>query len=213
VEEFNLDGVDMDWEYPDDDSSSDDFVALMKPLADSLHARQKELTLAVVSYDGRLSSIGKIAQATGIKREIFDIVDWVNIMAYDDENGKVYPDNAHSTYALAEKCLDYWIGERGLPSEKAVLGLPFYAKPGYISYRNLLAQGAEPSADSFKEVFYNGTETIKAKTQLALARNCGGVMIWEISQDVKGENSLVRAINDALAEHQAGGKSSTHSVN
>jgi GH18 family chitinase len=48
---------------------------------------------------------------------------------------------------------------------------------------------------------------------LALARNCGGVMIWEISQDVKGENSLVRAINDALAEHQAGGKSSTHSVN
>lgn len=200
VQEFDLDGVDMDWEYPDNDSSANDFLTLMKPLAEQLHAKQKELTLAVVSYDGRLSSIGKIAEAEGIKKEIFDIVDWVNIMAYDDENGKVYPNNAHSTYELAEKCLDYWIDERGLPSRKAVLGLPLYAKPGYLSYRALLDQGASPSEDSFKEVFYNGTETIKAKTKLALERDCGGVMMWEISQDVKGKHSLIRAMNEAIAE-------------
>ena len=200
VEQYDLDGVDMDWEYPENDSSADDFVALMTSLAEQLHAKQKELTLAVVSYDGRLSSVGKIAEAEGIKKEIFGIVDWVNIMAYDDENGKVYPNNAHSTYALAEKCLDYWIDERGLPPQKAVLGLPLYAKPGYIAYKALLEQGAVPSEDSFKEVFYNGTETMKAKTKLALERGCGGVMMWEISQDVKGENSLIRAMNEAIGE-------------
>ena len=200
IEEFDLDGVDMDWEYPEDDSSADDLVALMRPLAEQLHAKQKELTVAVVSYDGRLSSIGKIAEAEGIKKEIFDIVDWVNIMAYDDENGKVYPNNAHSTYELAEKCLNYWIDQRGLPSRKAVLGLPLYAKPGYISYKALLQQGASPLEDSFKEMFYNGTETMKAKTKLALERNCGGVMMWEISQDVKGEHSLIRSMNEAIEE-------------
>jgi chitinase len=204
VEEFHLDGVDMDWEYPEDDSSADDFIALMGSLAEQLHTKQKELSVAVVSYDGRLSSIGKIAEAKGIKKEVFDIVDWVNIMAYDDENGKVYPDNAHSTYELAEKCLHYWIDERGLPSRKAVLGLPLYAKPGYLSYKALLEQGAAPSKDSFKEVFYNGTETMKAKTKLALERNCGGVMMWEISQDVKGEHSLIRAMNEAIAEFKSG---------
>ena len=200
VEEYELDGVDMDWEYPENDSSADDFIALMKPLAERLHARQKELSVAVVSYDGRLSSIGKIAEAQGIKKDIFDIVDWVNIMAYDDENGKVYPNNAHSTYQLAEKCLKYWIDERGLPARKAVLGLPLYAKPGYISYKALLEQGASPSEDSFKEVFYNGTETMKAKTKLALETGCGGVMMWEISQDAKGEHSLIRAMNEAIEE-------------
>lgn len=202
VNEYNLDGVDMDWEYPDNDSSADDFVVLMKTLSNALHRENKKLTLAVVSYDGRLSSIGKVASGEGIKDEIFEIVDWVNIMAYDDENGKVYPDNAHSTYALAEKCLTYWIDQRGLPARKAVLGLPFYAKPGYISYKALLAKGANPSEDSFEKVFYNGAETMKAKTELALSRGCGGVMIWEISQDAAGEHSLVRAINQAIVEHR-----------
>lgn len=200
VDQYRLDGIDMDWEYPDADRSADDFVSLMQTLAEALHAQGKELTVAVVSYDGRLTSTGNISSALGIKKEIFDIVDWVNIMAYDDENGKPFP-NPHSTLALAKNCLNYWIDERGLPAEKAVLGLPYYAKPGYISYKKLLDQGADPAEDIFDDkVFYNGTETIKAKTKSALERNCAGVMMWEISQDVKGEHSLTRAINEAIYE-------------
>jgi chitinase len=197
VDSFSLDGVDMDWEYPDADSSADHFVAIMQDLKTALHQHGKKLSTAVVSYDGRLASTGKIASALGIKKKIFEIADWINIMAYDDENGKPFP-NPHSTYELAEKCLNYWIDERGLVPRKAVLGLPFYAKPGYISYKALLDQGADPTKDAFNKVFYNGTETIKAKTRLALNRNCGGVMIWEISQDVKGKNSLIRAIAEEV---------------
>lgn len=199
VKDYKLDGVDMDWEYPDNDSSAVHFVSLMQSLADQLRSLGKELTVAVVSYDGRLASTGKIASAEGIRDEIFSIVDWVNIMAYDDENGKPFP-NPHSTVALAKKCLDYWIDERGLPPAKTVLGLPYYAKPGYIAYKKLLADGAKPAEDTFDSVFYNGTETIKEKTRLAIERGCSGVMMWEISQDTKDEHSLTRAINEAISE-------------
>jgi chitinase len=80
--------------------------------------------------------------------------------------------------------------------------LPFYGKPGYNPYKNLLAQGADQAQDRHNDIFYNGTATIKAKTKLALQRNLAGVMIWEIGQDVKGPLSLTLAINEALKEHR-----------
>jgi chitinase len=191
VDTYNLDGVDMDWEYPDADASADHFVSLMQLLADALHEQGKELSAAVISYNDRVGA--------GIKNEVFQTADWINIMAYDDEKSQPQP-NPHSPFSLAEKSLNYWIDQRGLPAEKAVLGLPYYGKPGYISFKKLLEQGANPAEDVHDEVFYNGTETIKAKTRLALQRDCAGVMIWEISQDVKGPNSLTKAINEAISQ-------------
>ncbi|MEZ4901325.1 MAG: glycoside hydrolase family 18 protein [Spirosomataceae bacterium] len=51
VRNYHVDGVDLDWEYPDEDSpSADHYVALVSELADSLHAQGKKLTAAVISY-------------------------------------------------------------------------------------------------------------------------------------------------------------------
>ena len=193
VAAYQLDGVDMDWEYPDADPSADHFAALMQSLSEALHRQGKKLSAAVISYNDRVGA--------GVKKEVFEAVDWINIMAYDDERSQPQP-NPHSPYSLAEKSLAYWIDQRGLPAEKAVLGLPFYGKPGYNPYKNLLTEGANPAQDQFNDVFYNGTETIKAKTKLALQRNCAGVMIWEIGQDIPGPQSLTMAINEAIREYR-----------
>ena len=187
VRRFNLDGVDMDWEYPDiENRSAEDNVLLMKQLGDSLHAKNKKLTAAVVHYGN---------QGEGTKKEIFAIVDWLNLMTYDDDKGEYVP---HSPYSLVEKSYNYWVKQRGLPPEKAVLGLPFYGKPrGKLThYKDLVKAGADPKGDFYDSVFYNGINTIKAKTEFALKQKMAGVMIWEISQDTNDQNSLLKAIND-----------------
>jgi hypothetical protein len=124
-------------------------------------------------------------------------MDWVNLMAYDNDYGPDYI-VAHSPYSLAIKSLDYWVKERQLAPHKAILGLPFYSKKGMgkygMDYKNLLKDGASPYDDYWKGAFYNGILTIEQKTQLALQRGCGGVMIWELSHDTNDEFSLLKAI-------------------
>lgn len=199
IRKFNLDGADIDWEYPNPiEPSASNYVLLMKELSDSLHASGKKLTAAIVSFQDRYGY--------GIKKEVFSYVDWMNIMAYDYENGK---NMSHSPYYLAVRSLEYWVKDRGLPKEKAVLGLNF----GF--YKFLIRHGADPYADSYitdvskwgfrrsgdgnkpkiDTLYYNGITTVKAKTKLAMEEG-GGIMMWAVSGDTTGRYSLLKAINE-----------------
>lgn len=193
IRHFNLDGADIDWEYPDPiEPSASNFVLLMSQLRDSLHAAGKKLSAAIVSYHD--------LHGYGIKKEIFSIADWLNIMAYDDDyntfNGHHVP---HAPYWLDIRAFDYWVTDRGLPQERAVMGVPFYGKGKGrgAAYRKLLAMGADPYGDVYDSIYYNGIKTMKAKTRLALERGAG-IMIWEISQDTTGEYSLLKAIHEEV---------------
>lgn len=179
--DYDLDGIDIDWEYPDPGESSQNYLALMQELRASLPAG-KLLTSAVVS---------KGSHAEGIPAEVFPVVDFLNIMVYDNSRTE------HSPYWLAEEALDYWQA-RGLPAEKTVLGVPFYGRPEGVAYRDLVQ--ADPSAAERdesnyggKQIFYNGIHTMQHKTELALKR-ASGMMIWELAQDTQDETSLLGAI-------------------
>lgn len=193
VNKFDLDGVDLDWEYPDPDHrSANDFVSLSKELYQKLHAQNKELTAAVVSAGN---------QAYGIKEEAYAYMDWLNLMVYDGDYG---PDviKHHSPYSMALSCLDFWLNERNLPAEKCVLGLPFYAKKGHgnfgFSYAKLLEEGASPYDDYWNGHFYNGMITIENKTKLALDSGLRGVMVWELSHDTHDKYSLFSTIQKTI---------------
>ena len=182
VNTYDLDGVDMDWEYPDVGESSARFLSLMRDLSTELRAAGKFLSAAVVS----LGNTGK-----GIKEEIFPLIDMLNIMAYDGKD--------HGHYAQAEDSIRYW-NARGCPKNKLILGLPFYGRSPYRGYRDLVRQDASaPSKDIIGGIRYNGIATIKKKTRLALEK-CGGVMIWELSQDVEGKDSLLSAVSEVINE-------------
>ena len=189
VDQAGLDGVDIDWEWPDPGASSQNFGTLMNQLGTALHGRGKLLTAAVLASGG-----------DGIPVSSFADVEFLNIMAYD----MGYP---HSSYEIAVQSMDYWLG-RGLPKSKAVLGVPFYGKNssnGAYTYAQLVGMDSQaPNKDVVNGIYYNGIPTIKSKTQLALQRG-GGVMIWEISQDTSGSTSLLNAIYEV-----AGGGNTTN---
>ncbi|GGK88401.1 hypothetical protein GCM10012284_23020 [Mangrovihabitans endophyticus] len=181
VDQYGLDGIDIDWEYPDPGQSANNYTAMMQQLSSALHGRGKLLTAAVVSGGGT---------ANGVQTAVFSAVDWLNIMAYDGGS-------PHANYDWSVDSANFWKG-RGLPASKTVLGVPFYSRPGYYTYAQLVAMDpANANRDcttvSGTQQCYNGLPTIRRKTQWALG-NAGGIMNWELSQDVTGANSLVSAI-------------------
>jgi spore germination protein YaaH len=204
----NLDGVDIDWEFPSTTDGTDiTFTALMKELSDSLHRDGRYYLSAAITA-------GKYAGGfrDAIRNEIFPYVDFFNIMAYDDFNTTV-PYRHHSDYTLATVCLSYWLTTRGMPASKAVLGLPAYGRPSGITqtntvltYKTILSQGGNPQLDSAivtaggftnYTIYYNGQYTVKRKAILA-KQIANGVMMWEKWQDAVDGTSLLRAACDTV---------------
>ncbi len=204
----NLDGVDMDWEFPSTSDGTDvTFTALMKELSDSLH-RDARYYLSCAITAGKYA--GGIRDA--VRNEIFPYVDFFNIMAYDDFNTTV-PYRHHSDYTLATVCLNYWLNTRAMPAAKCVLGIPAYGRPSGITqnstvltYNGILGQGGNAQYDSASvtaggftnyTIYYNGQYTTKRKAKLA-KDIANGVMFWEKGQDANDNNSLLKAACDTV---------------
>ena len=181
VDEYGLNGVDMDWEYPDQGQSSQNFLALVKELRAAMP--DKLLTTAVVSYGDD--------NGLGVPNESFELFDFVNIMTYDG------PD--HGSMEQFERGLSYW-NERGLPKEKIVMGAPFYGNPNLPYYKIVQADPDAAQTDSFEyygtTYHYNGIPTLQTKTRIAMEK-AGGMMFWALDHDAQGDLSLVNAIYQA----------------
>jgi GH18 family chitinase len=185
VNEYQLDGADIDWEYPDPGQSAQNFLALMQELRAAL-PKDKLLTAAVVA-------LGE--HGPGVLAESFAMMNFINIMAYDNAGSQ------HSALDYARSALDYWLG-RGLPPDKATLGVPFYARPSEISYRKIVqADPAAAQLDSFDYygtlINYNGIPTIQTKTRMAMQR-ASGIMFWTLENDATGDLSLLNAIHQVV---------------
>lgn len=193
VDLYNLDGVDVDLEGPAINGDYDGFITA---LAASMHDnnRGKLLTAALKhDYGG-----DKVQNATLPK------FDFINIMAYDATGSWDATPGQHSSMSYAQTSLNYWTG-KGQPKNKITLGLPFYGygwngDAGNKSYSAIIAQypTAWNSDVIGNIIYYNGVQTIKDKTEYAKDNGYLGVMIWELSNDVTGQYSLLKAIDDAI---------------
>jgi chitinase len=182
VAAYNLDGTDIDWEYPNPGASAGNFTKLMAELGAALHAKGKLLTAAVISN----------GNTQGVQPAVFGHVDFLNIMLYDGGN-------PHANYDWAINYVNQWKA-RGLPTGKAVVGIPFYSRPTYASYAQLVdTDPANANRDCTTvnggQACYNGRPTVARKTQWALA-NAGGMMHWELSNDTSDATSLVNVIHE-----------------
>jgi len=199
----NLDGVDMDWEYPSTtNGSADNFTLLMKELSEALHKNNKFLSAAVTPgvYAGGIKD--------GIRQEVFQYVDFFNIMQYDGPNYDPAEPLNHASYKMSVKSLDVYLIEKELPRVKAIVGIPLYGKDATpspntksIAYRDIEAAGADVTLNlatvNGVDYGFNGTTLVKQKAQLAKDR-ANGIMFWEFAHDSNTANSLIKAANDQL---------------
>ncbi|MGM9929987.1 MAG: glycoside hydrolase family 18 protein [Bacillus sp. (in: firmicutes)] len=211
VDREGLDGIDIDFEHPRSNEDAANLTAFTKELSEQLHAKNLELSMAVHS---------KINAATGTESNYviyepatFQYVDHVNIMAYDGQwDGGYHAENL-SPYSFTEHVVNYWsnlFDELDLSREKLVLGVPLYAQPedssmNPISYATIIENSLNNSETDTVSMngttyYYNGSLTMKKKTDLAIENGFGGIMMWETGLDAMGENSLTSVIYEELTQ-------------
>lgn len=146
MKKYNLDGVDLDWEYPGLSGDGNvyraadkqNFTLMLKVLREHLNRQAK--------LDNREDDPYLLTIATGASKSYLDhtemhkahqYLDFINVMTYDYHTGgspiaghhtNLYPSGSeHFTGPSADQSIQWHI-DAGIPSEKLVLGVAFYGR-------------------------------------------------------------------------------------
>jgi len=198
IMEHQLDGLDVDLEG---NAIDENYTAFIGNLYHLLKREKKSLTAAVATvYSPKLTD------------KALSMLDFINIMSYDKTGPwTITQPGQHSPLSMAEEDIHFWNKTRGISKKKLIVGVPFYGyKFGKDSvtasrYADIIDKfPGSQEKDSVKAndgsvIYYNGRETIRKKTDLALQK-AGGIMIWQILQDADGPNSLLTVIDDAIIQ-------------
>lgn len=192
VNEYGLDGVELDWEHPHANSIAD-YERLTVELKSALDLEGRELSAAL---NGAWSKTEGPEASMLMTDTCLKSFSFINVMAYDMNN------QDHSPLWLAETSIDYWLN-RGGPAANIVLGMPLNARPSWLQYRELVELNPEYAytdyaATSPLESYYNGINTLREKTVVALSK-AGGVMLFDVNEDTSDETSVVSMIDSLIA--------------
>uniref|UniRef100_A0A336MDM2 CSON000032 protein n=1 Tax=Culicoides sonorensis TaxID=179676 RepID=A0A336MDM2_CULSO len=129
VRNNGLDGIDIDWEFPDKDDRAS-FVALLQEIRNKFGSAY--LLTAAVSVGKWLVVTNNVYDIPGVARN----VDFINLMAYDlhmdaawDKDFGVFfnaPVKA-SAGDTSDLGITYWL-QGGAPASKLTIGAPFYSR-------------------------------------------------------------------------------------
>lgn len=225
INQYNLDGIDIDWEYPGSSGAGiksrpedkENFTLLLTAIRDVI-GNNKWLSVAGIGdslYTKRSAEIDKIAP----------IIDYFNLMSYDftagetGESAKKHHANLFgSDLSLGSYSVDSMVQNlinSGMPSKKILLGIPFYGRLGATitkSYDELRRDfinknGYQLLFDDMAKVpylvkdgefamSYEDTLSTYLKAQYVLNNCLGGIFSWTSTYDQS--NILLKAMYDGL---------------
>jgi chitinase len=149
-------------------------------------------TVAVLRPEGKLvtAAVAQYLQ-DGMSDDTLHAYDFVNVMIYTN-----YDDSVNE--------LAWYKNEKQMAPEDLTLGAAFFGTDNtgreYAYSEIMNADGNAWQGNSAnvngRTVHYTGPESMK---QLAeFSKQYGGIMFWELTEDVEGEHSLWKAIQDTL---------------
>lgn len=198
VDEYNFDGVELDWEYPSK-ASEKNYEKLILELHEKLREKDKCITAAL---NGAWSATQGPEVSNYVSEAVLDAFEFINVMSYDMNNEQ------HSPFWFANTSIDYWL-TRGVAADKIVLGMPLYARPTFMQYRHLVAKDKSFAYNDYAVIdgttsHYNGLPTLCKKTILA-AYKAGGVMLFDVNEDTNDNTSIVSMIDYTIEQIEKDG--------
>ena len=211
LQDYNLDGVDLDWEFPglswsgaacDVTCDTDNYVKLVKQLRETFGDKYT-ISYAGYCFDKQTTTGGY--RYVDIKA-MDEYVDYVNIMAYDFDAAPHHHSALADTRAYRDcnRAVNAYLNA-GVAPNKLVLGIPFYGRhsfstsPTALSYKSIINLDPkkyrrnkwDPVAncayvETMQGVFYMGYDnpkSIAAKGDWARKKGLLGLMYWEYDQD------------------------------
>lgn len=200
VQEFGLDGIDIDWEYPTSNAAgissspddTDNFTKLMRDIRASI-GKDKFLTLATAAS----------AEYIDFKA-IMKYVDFVNIMAYDMANAPKHHSALYESENSGEITSDMAVKahhKAGVPMRKLVLGMPFYGRGGvrhlgFNDYKDIVKDTVYAKMWDDKALVpyvadedgtlllgYEDPVSLTIKCRYAIENGMKGAMYWDYNGD------------------------------
>ena len=141
VEDYDLDGVDIDWEYPGQRGDNNVFRPEDKQnytlMFEALRKELDELSKVTGKYYELTTAVGgnyKYVANTEMDKAV-KYLDFVNLMTYDyytsgdtaGHHSNLYPPEDYEKDASAHKTFQIF-RDAGVPAEKLVMGVPFYGR-------------------------------------------------------------------------------------
>nr|WP_306665640.1 glycosyl hydrolase family 18 protein [Terrisporobacter mayombei] len=225
INDYKLDGIDIDWEYPGSGAAGiksrpedrENFTLLLTALRDVLGPE----TWISVAGTGDYGYINRSAEID----KIAPLITHFNLMSYDftaGETGKNAMNHQSNLFAsdfsLPGYSVDNMVNnliDAGMPSEKILLGIPFYGRLGATITRSydelrksyINKNGFEYRFDNDAKVPYlvkdgefamsfDNEVSIFIKSQY-IRQNClGGIFAWQSTFDQA--NILLRAMYESI---------------
>jgi chitinase len=210
IDQFNLDGIDMDWEHP---TSSEAGIASSPKDRENFNLLMQEIRNAI--GDNKYLTFASPANVMYYDLEaLAGIVNYVNIMMYDTGEPPYHHSALYRSEMVKSVSADEAINNHiagGMPAKRLTLGIPFYGHGingttvAYKDIPKLLEQGNIEKWDDVAKapylvnaagevtLVYDNARSIGFKCEYLLQQGLRGAMYWEYSQD-DSDGTLRKAV-------------------